>query len=40
MNVKIAFLYSEINIDIYIELLTSYSVLGTYKLNRALYSLK
>jgi hypothetical protein len=40
MDVKTAFLYGEINIDIYMELPTGCGVLGTCKLNKALYGLK
>ena len=40
MDVKIAFLYSEIEEDIQIELPTSYSITRTAKLKKALYGLK
>jgi hypothetical protein len=40
MDVKTVFLYSEIKEDIWIKLPTSYSVSGTAKLKKALYSLK
>jgi hypothetical protein len=40
MDVKTAFLYSEIKEDIWIKLPTGYSVFRMAKLKKALYSLK
>jgi hypothetical protein len=40
MDVKTAFLYGDIDKDIWIELPTGYRVSGTVKLRKALYSLK
>ena len=40
IDVKTAFFYSEIEEDIWIELLTGYSVSRTAKLKKALYGLK
>jgi hypothetical protein len=40
MNVKIVFLYRDIDKDIWIELPTGYGVSGTAKLRKALYGLK
>jgi hypothetical protein len=40
MDIKTAFLYGDIDKDIWIELPTGYRVSGTVKLRKALYSLK
>ena len=40
MDIKIAFLYSEIEEDIQIKLPTGYSITRIVKLKKALYSLK
>jgi hypothetical protein len=40
MDIKTAFLYSEIKEDIWVKLLISYSVFNTTKLKKAFYSLK
>jgi hypothetical protein len=40
IDVKIAFLYGDIDEDIWIKLPTGYGVSGTAKLRKALYGLK
>ena len=40
MDIKIVFFYKEIDIKVYIDLLTKCGIFRTTKLNKALYNLK